>query len=264
MDKKEVLRRANDPKYISGIYNYCDRWCERCAFTSRCLTYEMDKEDAGDSAARDLNNKAFWDKLHSIFQQTIEMINELAKERGIDLNSIDIESASNEISKRLEESEDHELSLSARYYSEMVDNWFESEYSLFEQKQDELNTMLNLGISVEKNYTEADEISDAIEVIRWYQNQIYVKLMRALTHEEFPDASEEDDTLQKGSNGSALVALIGIDRSIGAWGKLQEYFTAKTDSLLDILVHLNRLRQMTEKAFPDARNFKRPGFDDMD
>ena len=75
-----------------------------------------------------MNNKAFWDKLHSIFQQTMEMINELAKERGIDLNSIDLESASNEISKSLEESEDYELSLSARYYSEMVGRWFEAEY----------------------------------------------------------------------------------------------------------------------------------------
>lgn len=22
--------------FILGIYNYCDRWCESCAFTSRC------------------------------------------------------------------------------------------------------------------------------------------------------------------------------------------------------------------------------------
>lgn len=263
MDKKDLIRRANDPKYISGIYNYCDRWCERCAFTSRCLNYEIEEEEFKDTASRDLNNKAFWEKLHSIFQQTMEMIHELAKERGIDLNSIDIESASNEISKRLEESEDHELFLSARYYSEMADRWFEAEYPLFEQKQDELNTMLNLGISSDKQYAEADEIGDAVEIIRWYQNQIYVKLMRALTHDEFPDTYEDDNTLQKDSNGSALVALIGIDRSIGAWGKLQEYFTAKTDSLLDILVHLNRLRQMAEKTFPDARKFKRPGFDDM-
>lgn len=263
MDKKDLIRLANNTKYISGIYNYCNRWCERCAFTSRCLNYEIGEEEFKDTAARDLNNKAFWEKLHSIFQQTMEMINELAAERGVDLNSIDIESASNEISKRLEESEDHELSLSARYYSEMVNRWFEAEYPSFEQKQDELNTMLNLGISSDKQYAAADEISDAVEIIRWYQNQIYVKLMRALTQEEFPDTQEDNNTLQRDSNGSALVALIGIDRSIGAWGKLQEYFTAKTDSLLDILVHLNRLRQMTEKAFPDARNFKRHGFDDM-
>jgi hypothetical protein len=223
----------------------------------------MEKEDSGDMAKRDLNNKAFWDKLHLIFRQTMEMINELAAERGIDLSSLDIESASEEISRQRDNAKNHELSLSAHHYSEMVDSWFESEYSLFEQKQDELNTMLKLGISGTKPDAEAAGINDSVEVIRWYQHQIYVKLLRALAQEESVDAQEEDTTLQRDSDGSALVALIAIDRSMGAWGKLQEYFSVKTDSILDILLHLDRLRRMTEKAFPDARNFKRPGFDDV-
>ncbi|MCB0550950.1 MAG: hypothetical protein KDD19_25495 [Phaeodactylibacter sp.] len=29
---------------IPGIYNYCDRWCERCSFTSRCLLYAQEQE----------------------------------------------------------------------------------------------------------------------------------------------------------------------------------------------------------------------------
>lgn len=263
MDKKDILRLAKDTRYISGIYNYCDRWCERCSFTSRCLTYAMEIEDAGEMATHDINNKAFWDKLQSIFQQTKEMIIELAMEKGIDLNSLDTESALSEISHQMDELKNHALALSARYYSEMVDSWFELEHSLFEQRQDELNTMFKLGIGEDNLHAEALEINDAIEVIRWYQHQIYVKLLRTLTHEGLVTAQEGGDTLQGDSDGSALVALIAIDRSIGAWGKLQEYFPAKTDSILDILLHLDRLRRMTEKVFPDARNFKRPGFDDM-
>ncbi|MDB5210640.1 MAG: hypothetical protein JWQ30_1467, partial [Sediminibacterium sp.] len=43
-------------EFISGIHNYCDRWCERCTFTNRCSIYE----DPGDVSPeeRDLNNKA--------------------------------------------------------------------------------------------------------------------------------------------------------------------------------------------------------------
>ena len=40
--------RARDPKLIPGIYNYCDRWCERCPFTSRCMVYAMGEEDRDD------------------------------------------------------------------------------------------------------------------------------------------------------------------------------------------------------------------------
>ena len=134
---------------------------------------------------------------------------------------------------------------------------------MFEQRQDELNSIIKIGIGSAELYNEAAEIIDSVEVIRWYQHQIYVKLVRTLSHEESVDTKEEDNILQKDSDGSALVALIAIDRSIGAWGKLQEYFPEKTNSILDILLHLDRLRRMTEKTLPDARNFKRPGFDDV-
>jgi len=123
--------------------------------------------------------------------------------------------------------------------------------------------MLKLSISSADPYAEASEINDSVEVIRWYQHQIYVKLMRALTNEESVDPREEDNALQRDSDGSALVALIAIDRSVGAWGRLQKHFPEKTNSILDILLHLDRLRRKIEQLFPDARNFKRPGFDDM-
>ena len=261
MDKKDILSLAKDPRYISGIYNYCDRWCERCPFTSRCLNYTLGKEEVGDKINRDLNNKAFWDNLQLIFQQTKEMITELAMEKGIDLNSLDIKSSG--IFHQMNELENHELSIEARHYSEMVDMWFESDYSLFEQKEAELNTMLTLGIGGNKPYTRADEISDAVEIIRWYQHQIYVKLLRALTQNGLIDTQKADISLQNDSDGSALVALIAINRSIGAWGRLQEHFPEKTDTILDILLHLDRLHRKIEQEFPDARKFKRPGFDDM-
>ncbi len=257
MDKKDILKLAKDSKYISGMYNYCDRWCERCPFTARCLNYATEKEDFGDAAVRDINNKAFWDKLQVIFQQTKEMITELAMEKGIDLASLDIESTSTKMSSQIDELKNHELSIEARHYSEMVDKWFESEYSLFEQKENELNTMLRVGIGGDKPYAEAGEISDAVEVIHWYQHQIYVKLMRALTQNEFVDTQDEF------SDGSALVALIAINRSIGAWGRLQEHFPDKANSILDVLLHLDRLHRKIEQGFPNARKFKRPGFDEL-
>jgi len=73
----------------------------------------------------------------------------------------------------------------------------------------------------------------------------------------------EDVIFESDSIGSAKVALIGIDRSISAWGKLHEHFPERTDSILDILVYVNRLRRRVEQLFPQARNFKRLGFDDM-
>jgi len=221
----------------------------------------MDVENVDDQSTHDLNSKAFWHKLQSIFQQTKEMIIELAEGRGIDLNSLDMESATDVYSDRVSRAENHELSSAAREYSKMVDRWFCSEESLFEQKQDDLNTMLKLGIGGEEPHAKAASINDAVEVIRWYQHLIYVKLMRAIMQDDLVDSIEEDNEFQRDSDGSVKVALIGMDRSIGSWGRLREYFPEKTDSILDILLHLDRLRRKAEQEFPNARNFMRPGFD---
>src|SRR5258706_8545567 len=37
----------DDDRYIPGVYNYCDRWCERCRFQSRCRSFAMEQEIQG-------------------------------------------------------------------------------------------------------------------------------------------------------------------------------------------------------------------------
>jgi hypothetical protein len=105
-------------------------------------------------------------------------------------------------------------------------------------------------------------LKDSVEVIRWYQHQIYVKLRRALSSAQ-DETFEEETGFPKDSNGSAKVALIGIDRSISAWGKVLEYFPWQKEKLLEIISYLKRLGQMIEAEFPDARSFVRPGFDEI-
>ena len=74
MRRRSLTELANNPDLISGIYNYCDRWCERCPLTSRCLVYATEQEDNDSPESRDIHNEAFWKKLNSIFQETREMI----------------------------------------------------------------------------------------------------------------------------------------------------------------------------------------------
>ncbi len=259
---KDIIKSlSKDPRYIAGIYNYCDRWCKRCSFTSRCLNYETEKRFFGDSDKQNLNDPEFWSKLKLLFQQTEEMIVELAEEKGIELNSLDMESKSDGIPDIMSEAENRDITSEAHEYSKIVNLFFEAENSLFEQKQDELNTVVRLGISGTDTQAEVIRINDAVEVIRWYQHQIFVKLMRAVMQEDVVNGEEEGDAEQSDSNGSAKVALIGIERSIGAWRKVIEYFPEKTDDILNVLLHLDQLRKKTEQEFPNAKNFIRPGFD---
>jgi hypothetical protein len=74
--------------------------------------------------------------------------------------------------------------------------------------------------------------------------------------------AQSDANVQSDSDGSAKVALIGIERSIGAWARLRELLPKKADSILPIMLHLEHLLRATEQEFPKAQSFVRPGFDE--
>ena len=261
MDKEYLKKLARNPEFISGIYNYCDRWCERCPLTSRCMNFAFGEEQFASPEARDIENKVFWQKLSETFQMTLDLLKEMAEEQGIDLDSLDLDAVEEEERRGEEFAENHVCSRAAKVYGEMVDLWFDSAKGLFEEKGDELNLEVRLGIPNANPVGEAARLKDAVQIICWYQHQIYVKLMRAIQGacEERPEILDE---FPKDSDGSAKVALIAIDRSIAAWGELRNHFPEREDDILDLLVHLDRLRRKVEEVFPAARAFVRPGFDE--
>ena len=247
MNKNELIKEAKKSKYISGIFNYCDRWCERCQFTSRCLNYKIGKENYSDLEKHDISTAEFWEGFANLMKDTLEMIQDMVKEMDIDLESIETDK-----SEKGAENVFHLTSEMANKYISLVDDWFDSTKYVYEDS--ELYQKLN-------NSKEAVvKFDDITQIIRWYQMQIYVKLQRALDGEE-TDFSED---FPKDSDGSAKVALIGIDRSIGAWTKMLKFFPDRKIKLLKIISFLKRLCSIVEKTFPKAREFVRPGFDEID
>ncbi|MHC4478463.1 MAG: hypothetical protein ACYTEL_22725 [Planctomycetota bacterium] len=262
MDKGHVKKLAENPDFIPGVYNYCDRWCERCSFTCRCMTYALSEEQFSDPQTHDINNKAFWDQLAEIFRVTREMVEEFAAQQGIDLSSLDLRQAHDEHRSDRDDAKNHECCLAAKTYLRLVDDWFDSARQLFEQTSNELNRQLELGLQNCDPFGEAAGIKGCVDVIRWYQHLIYVKLLRAIGG-SFCQGPEDYEYLPDDSNGSAKVALIAIDRSIAAWGQMRNHFPERSDEIIDTLVHLDRLRTMIQATFPNARTFIRPGLDEQ-
>jgi hypothetical protein len=261
MDKEQIKKLAGDPNYIPGIYNYCDRWCERCSQTSRCMVFTLSEDEFTDPETHDIRNKKFWQNLEETFQVTRELLKELAEKEGIDLDALDLEEGADEERVKDETANNHECSRSAKDYGKIVNSWFETAKDLFEEKEGELIMKVKLEIPDIDPLGEASSLSNAVEVIRWYQYQIYVKMMRALRG-GLDESTKGEDKFPRDSDGSAKVALIGLDRSIAAWGEILKNFPEREDELLDILLHLDRLRRKVEAEFPAARAFVRPGFDD--
>ena len=261
---KNDISDKNDgnQEHISGIYNYCDRWCERCPFTSRCLNFEMSEEKFGDLQSADVTNEAFWEKLGETLHETLTMVKEMAAEKGIDLDAIDIEEE--QAGRRfVENSVAHMTTHLAKSYISMTNDWFDANVYIYEDEGGAFEAISAPNSTHSAPRKDTRPLIDGVDVIRWYQHQIYVKLKRAY-HSIQDEKLEELDDFPKDSDGSTKVALIGIDRSISAWGKILKFLPDQEEKILGIVAHLERLRNRTEADFPDARAFVRPGFDEKE
>lgn len=253
--QRTLTELASNPDLISGIYNYCDRWCERCPLTSRCLVYATEKEDEESSQTQDLTNEAFWRKLGTIFQETRDMIAEWAREAGIDLNRAEEDDDPAQRKRKRQQVDNHPLARAGKKYANEASDWF--------RELDQTVEVSDLHAG-EGDVEPAERLEDAREVIQWYQYQIAVKTMRALSARiDEREMDPETADFLKDSDGSAKVALIGIDRSIAAWRLAQLSLPERESSIVPLILQLERLRHRIEKMFPGAREFVRPGFDEI-
>jgi len=241
VNKNRLKELAKDKRFVPGIYNYCDRWCERCPQTARCLNFSISKEEFGDPETHDLRNEAFWRKLAEIFRETLELLEEEGKKWGIELQNLDSVPEDAAAAQNEEAASSHVLSRTAASYATVVDDWFKEREELF---------FFPTAAAADENI----KIEDALEVIRWYQYFIAAKVMRAVQGSlEGPG----DDC-----DGSAKIAMIGIDRSIGAWGMIPRHNRFYQESVFEIISLLKLLKQAVKETFPGAKSFVRPGLDE--
>jgi len=249
VNKDRLKKLAADTRFIPGIYNYCDRWCERCPQTSHCLNFFLLEKEFSDPETQDMRNEAFWRKLSGILGETLELLREAAKKWGIELETLDSMDDTENMKAKDEAAENDLLCRAAKRYSDMVEDWFSGREPLF--------------FETAAAAREGVDLEEAFEVIRWYQHFISAKIMRAVRG-KVEEEEERGDELGSDSNGSAKIALIAMDRSIAAWAVIRHYDTRGDERALDIIAFLDRLRQAVEKAFSNARSFIRPGFDRID
>lgn len=251
-------------KFIPGIYNYCDRWCERCTFTTRCRNFESTGKLSSEQL--DMNNKAFWDNISSNFQKALQLLYKAAEVHGIDLDKAmtkeeedEYEAKQNSLRKA---AKNHPIAKLCKQYRSLAMPFIEKSEGMVDTAR-ELVDHLHLGIKSEEEvvHTMAG-LGDCFEIIQWYLFFIEAKLQRALHGKIEGEEWEVDNGFAKDSDGSAKIALIAIERSIGAWSGLYEHLPASEDVALKALSVLSQLKQKALEEFPAAMQFKRSGFDE--
>jgi hypothetical protein len=247
MDTDDLQKFAQSGRFIPGIYNYCDRWCERCSMSSRCLVFAMDRELFADHESADIRNAAFWEKLTGLLHAATELLRKRAEEEGLDLESI-TDPDPGEGERRRDAAQHHACSVMAKCYAEMAQAWLD-------------RTTVDTVQAVSAGHDIS--LKEALDVIRWYQHQIHIKVMRAL-QSDWDEPDESTDEIPDDAGVQAKIVLMGIDRSIAAWDVIRKHTPGSDDDLLDLMVTLDRMRRYIEQVFPHARSIIRPGFEEID
>ncbi len=248
--KKSLADLAKSDRFIPGIYNYCDRWCERCILTNKCLVYAHEQEiktDSGDPEANDMNNKKFWDQIRLSFEVMFEMIQEDAERLGIDLNNMP--------DLPLPEDVEYPVEKLANEYGFAMHNWLKENKEILNEKAEQIQLI--------NNKTDAVKLADAWEVVQWYSFFISAKVHRAhFDLNERQNEKEDEDSVFSDNLGSAKIAIIAIDRSINALSVLYSVLKDQEDEILNFLARLSAIKKQMLVRFPTVDQFKRPGFDD--
>ena len=225
---------------IDFISAYCDRWCERCAFTTRCSAYAVHAAVAmcdGDfAAAIELAVGVPPDK-ERLGRQRLE--EQLAEYQPTERELAEVGREIEEGDQRVDESP---LTTDALVASTLMHQWLSAHSKSLDDHDDRT-------------------VRDAVEIAGWDCHLIAAKLHRALSGRDTAehDGCADDDPIQNDWNGSAKVALISLDRSIVAWNRIA--VTIADADAAAIAQRLQDLRVAVERAFPNARRFVRPGFD---
>jgi hypothetical protein len=244
MDPSEfdrLIARAQNPRLIPGIYNYCDSRCHRCPFNDRCLTHienramETQRGDRTDTPIIDVG---------ASLQRTIEVIAEAARRKGIDLDSLAEIDEDDSIDPDPEAHRQDPLAIQAREYGQLAWRITNALGPVVEARGDPL-------------------VIDAVETIGWFSSLISAKISRAVFG--LAESSADDEDIQTDYDGSAKVALIGIEESRAAWTVLMEHGKATADGVPAQAVRLlGALDEAVRARFPLALQFVRPGFDEPD
>ncbi len=228
-------------QYIEGIFNYCDRWCEKCAFTSRCRSFAFESKLMEASKDDNRNKDAILKLFESFFDEIFpdednpDFFEALQPEEKSDFYCSDF--SENNSENRAKESC---LFKASQAYANDTYKWIE----LYQ------NDLIRCETDEKKS------AADAIEVIRRYAFFISAKLLRAVDNDEIGEIDVNSD-----ENGSAKVALISINRSIAAWCNIRSFYKGDKHMSAKLIGQLISIRRAAEQAFPRAMEFIRPGFD---
>ena len=228
---------------IDFISSYCDRWCERCSFASRCSLFAVQSAiamcgDVADGIELAVGRPPEELEAHTCFTLH-QQIDELEDSAITLAERIEYDRRERGCNTRIDDTSVMNI---ARAFSVLAQQWLMARADSVRHGADHV-------------------VQESLEIAAHDALFISAKLRRAVSGRDPHERSDDQShPIQNDWNGSAKVALISIERSEAAWRVIADTTGEETPAML--ADELRNLRREVEATFPKAWSFVRPGFDE--
>ena len=226
----ELLKMARRKKFKPGIYNFCDRWCERCKDKDKCFLYAWETQRRAQNIIEGKDDN-WLDEIKHNFEITKKLIERSLKEEGIDPRKALKEKPKKHWDDNVDKRYDKfQCLIKAREYmkevADFLDNFHKSRYRHYPK----------LGLEVG-----FEDIKDEIETISWYHTFLPMKVWRTLYEKESWQRERDrylKNLIKKDFKKFCLLVMKCLDKSISAWrnlGKKRKEFSRPAKYFLVLL-----------------------------
>lgn len=246
-------------EYIDGIFNYCDRWCEKCKFTANCFLFTQESK----IKTHEILHNGNMSNIEEVFDKEFDNLkNEDDKEEYDDFMDEDFFDSISDEDDDLIKHEDEEKE-PEHPVNDLIDKYFLKSHSLIESIDAKFRFLSELKENHKSSIVK--KAFDDFEILMWYHTLIGAKMKRAL--HGLDEVSKEDDEEvreihEDDMNGSAKVGIISVKRSISALENLHDTLPEFSNDIEESLILLGKILNYSDELFPNCMEFKRPGFDD--
>ncbi|MBS4035246.1 MAG: hypothetical protein KGZ85_12325 [Ignavibacterium sp.] len=255
-------------KLIPGIFNYCDRWCEKCDYRDRCRLYQteterniqhiLNDEDPNDPeiVARDIKES---------LEDTLAMLEAQMEIEGV--SKEDLEDFEDEDSKYFiddfddeqgEVTESGQIVRTPHPLSLLADDFFKNVMAYFDKKKPSFYQ------NSEDDEPVNDPIYEELKILMWYSPQIAVKTrMCAGSKAKIEDVKDKDEIEFETEmmNVNSRIAFTGLEKCLTSLQKIYNVEIDFQDDVLSLLALIKKMKVDFAAEFPAVHTFKRPYFD---
>jgi hypothetical protein len=229
--------------FMPGIYNYCDRWCERCPFPSRCRVYAMEMRICIDGFDGELARAAASLPADPAAEGAGDECWAEAED-GLADEEIGQERLAQDVADAL--AEVHPLTGGADALARLARPLIDA-----------------AAARVTAGGHETEAFRDPLDVLAHYRYFVAVKVRRALSGRDDPPLLDDDGRpFPSDADGSARIAYLTCAAARDAARRLAMLDPELTSLVAPFTRTADRVMDLIDEAFPGHRAFRRPGFDD--